>query len=294
MASGITVTGSLTDSQDQILDSARIRREYPPQVARLCERHTLDENTGLSWEEAELNRFTAQSVTETTVLENAQQYADTLQTYTPTVTGLTTIVTDRVYRRLSKKSIAKMGTQVMDAINRKKDLDGLSAIDGFTNSQPGAGTSLASSTIAAAKVNISSNTTEGATGPCRGVLHGFQLHDLLTEMVQPIGSYPVPDGLTEAMYREGFMGKVDNVDLFEDGNIVIDSSADSKGGVFVSMAMLLIQGHGIRKETKRRPELGGGADQMWVYDEYIFGERLSNSSSVFGWEIYSDATAPTV
>ena len=58
------------------------------------------------------------------------------------------------------------------------------------------------------------------------------------------------------------------------------------------MGLLYVQGHGHKKESKRRPEYGGGADQIWMYDEYAFAERLPNAVSVFIREIYSDATAP--
>ena len=107
---GETTSGSLADSMPLIIDAARIRREYPPIVAKLFEYHKLPEGTGLSWEEAELSRFTAQAITETTRLTNYQQYADTLRVVTPTVSGLATLVTDLVLARMSKVVRAEMGT----------------------------------------------------------------------------------------------------------------------------------------------------------------------------------------
>ena len=73
---GETTTGSLSDSLPLVIDSARIRAEYPMVSVKLTEMHKLDDNTGLSWEEIEFARLTAQRVTETTLLNNYQQYAE--------------------------------------------------------------------------------------------------------------------------------------------------------------------------------------------------------------------------
>jgi len=75
-------------------------------------------------------------------------------------------------------------------------------------------------------------------------------------------------------------------------HVTIDGFDDAKGGVFAQQGLLLIQGHEPRTETKRLPEFGGGADQMFMYDEYAFAERQPNATSVHIREVYSDATAP--
>lgn len=289
---GETTTGSLSDSLPLVLDSARIRREYPPVVPKLFEYHKLDDNTGLSWEEIELGRFTAQSITETTRLDNYQQYADTMARLTPTVSGLATLVTDRVYHRLSNNVLAQFGGLLQDAIERKKDLDCLTVLDGATNSTPGAGNTLSSSHLTAAHANSAGNATEGGVTPFYAVLHRFQIKDIQDELNSAIGTYPIPAGLTEEVFKMGFAGMIDGMSIYEDNNIPIDSAADSKGGVFPRMGCLFVQGISRRKPTVRDEEYGGGADKVFLYDEYIAGERLSNNTSVFPWEIYSDTTAP--
>ena len=290
MTVGNTTTGSLADSLQLIIDSARLTREFEGVFMRTTETHTLEEKTGLSWEEITVAQLTAQNITENTVLENAQQYSDSLFTLTPAVTGLTTIVTDRTYRRVSSKTVAAMGPAAQNAIQRKKDEDYLTVLDGFTTSLAGAGTTLTSGHIAAAARRITSNATEPGVGELYGVLHGFQIKDIEDEIKAGVGTYTVPTGLTEDVFRRGWMGTLAGVNLFEDGNITIDGSDDAKGGVHTREAVLMIQGHAPRNESKRRPEIGGGADQMFYYDEYIFGER---NAGVWGFEIYSDATTPT-
>lgn len=260
---------------------------------KLCERHTLDPNTGLSWEEVELARLTAQRITETTRFENYQQHADTLARYTPTMIAVGTLVTDLVYRAISKLVIAQMGTLAQEAMERLKDLDVLTAIDAFTNSTPGAGSTLASSHLTAAFANQRGNTTEGGRGPAYVLLHGFQWKDIQDELLSGVGTYPLPAGMTADTFRDGFTGKmIDGAEVYTDNNIVIDASADAKGGAFFRMALLFIQGRPKRTVTVRDEEYGGGADKMLHYDHYIVGERTPNAVSVLGWELYSDATAP--
>lgn len=290
MAVGNTTTGSLADSLPLIIDSARLTREQTGVFMRTTETHTLDDNSGLSWEEITVGQMTAQAITELTVLENPQQYTDTLFTLTPAMTGLTTIVTDRTYRRVSSKTIAAMGPAAQNAIQRKKDQDYLTVLDGATTSLGGAGTTLTSGHISAAAKRITSNATEPGVGEIFTVLHGIQIKDIQDEIVAGLGTYVVPSGLTEDVFRRGFQGSLFGTNVFEDGNITVDSSDDAKGGVHTREAVLMIQGRAPHTETKRRPEIGGGADQMFYYDEYIFGER---NAGVWLYEIYSDALAPT-
>lgn len=297
MAVGNTTTGSLADSLPLIIDSARLTREQTGVFMRTTETHTLDDNSGLNWEEITVGQLTAQAITELTVLENPQQYTDTLFTLTPAMTGLTTIVTDRTYRRVSSKTIAAMGPAAQNAIQRKKDQDYLTVLDGATTSLCGAGTTLTSGHISAAARRISSpGTSSGVGEPSVGeiftVLHGIQIKDIQDEIVAGVGTYVVPSGLTEDVYRRGFQGTLFGTNVFEDGNIAVDASDDAKGGVHTREAILMIQGRAPHTESKRRPEIGGGADQMFYYDEYIFGERsFVNSYGLY--EIYSDAAAPS-
>ena len=293
MPTGDTLVNSLADSQELIIDSARIRREYTVIMPGLSEDHDLPDNTGLSWEEIELNRFNAQTITDTTILENAQEYEDSVRAYTPTQTGITTIMHWKVNMRLPRVVIAKMGSQMMDAIDRKKDLDGFTTLDGATNSNPGAGNAMTSGVVSADVANITGNTTEGATGTINTVLHPFQLKDIQDELVAGVGTYPIPQGMTADTFARGFKGSLFDSKVYTSGNIPIDSSSDAKGATFAEMGLLYIRGRGLKKFRKELPERGGGSEQFWMYDDYTYGERLSNSTSVFIREDYSDATAPT-
>lgn len=289
-ASGWTTTGALADSLPTILASARIVREFEGVMVRLSDRTNLAEGTGLTWNEISLSALTAQGVTETTELNNPQQLADTLFSVTPVMVAVQTIITDRTRRRISKNVAAKIGVLAQNAIQRKKNGDGLTFIDGATTQLNSANNPLTSGHIAAAARRIRSNATEPSMGPLYGVFHGFSLKDIQDELVSGIGTYPIPEGLTAEVFRRGFRGPVYDVEIFEDGNLSIDGSGDAKGGVFAKEAAVLVDGFGPKVEGQRLPRVGGGADEMIIYDEYAWGER---SAGNWLYEVIADATAPT-
>src|SRR3990167_11472251 len=109
MASGYTTTAELTDSLNSMVAQARITREYDGVMAQLVDRQTLEEGTGLTWNEITLGKLTAQSISESTELDNPQQVSDVNFPLTPSIVGIHTVLTDRVKRRISSKAYAKLG-----------------------------------------------------------------------------------------------------------------------------------------------------------------------------------------
>jgi len=292
MASGNTTTDSLSDSLPTLIMAARIVREYEGVMPTVVDKQTLGEGVGNSWNEVSLAQLTAQAITENTELDNPQQLSDTLFTITPTVVGINTFITDRVAARISKNAFAKTGALAQNAIQRKKDEDGITVLDGgATTTSPGASAVLTGGHIAASIANITGNTTEPGNPPFRIVLHPFQVKDIQDEIVAGVGTYNIQDGMTAQAFRDGFYkGVLYGGSVHADGNITIDGSTGAKGGVFSQEAIVLVQGRAPRTETKREPQRGGGGTSVFLYDEYAYGER---SSGNWLYEMYSDATAPT-
>lgn len=291
MPSGNTFTDSLRDSLPTVIMSARIVREYQGVMPNLVDRKTLGEGIGLTWNEVSYAQLAAQDISEATELNNPQQLSDTLFAITPTVTGIHTVITDRVAARITKNGYAKTGSLAQNAIQRKKDVDGLNVLDGATTSLSGAGTTLVSGVITAAVNRISGNATEPGMPPYRCVLHPFQIKDIHDEIVAGVGTYPIESGLTADTYKQFFSGMISSAQVYADGNLPIDSSTDdAKGGVFAEEAIVLVQGRRPRVAVVRNERLGGGATEQFHYDEYAYGER---SAGNWLFEVFSDATEPT-
>lgn len=292
MSIGDTTTSSLTDSLDNVRASARIVREQQMGITGLVDRVTLSENTGLTWQEISWDQLTAQRVTETTTLDNPQQFVDNLLGVTPTLIGIHTFVTDRVAARINKIALGKMGSLAQNAIERMKDQDGLTTMaTGATTCSPAAGNVLTMGHISSAKANISSNTTEpNFVGPFYGVFHGFQIVDIFDQMVAGVGTYVVNEGPTAKTMMSGFDMPVAGVKIYENGNITINSSDDAVGGVFAKDGIILVQGMAAKIKAVRKEDKGGGGTAIYHYDEYAYGLR---SSTRWVQSLTSDATAPT-
>jgi hypothetical protein len=280
MAAGWTTTGSLADSLDDVRSSARIVREFEGVMPQLVDKVTLGEGVGLSWSEITYAQLTAQAITENTDLDNPQQLSDTLMTVTPSVIGIETFITDRVKARISRKGLSKIGTLAQNAIERKKDEDGLTLFaSGVGSADPGAGTTLNSGYIAAATYRITSNVTEPGLKPIRCVLHGYQIKDLFDELVAGVGTYVLQDGPSAKVFASGFSLPIAGCEVYEDGNITI-SGTDATGGVFAKEGIVLVQGKAPRVVSVRNEKRGGGGEHIYHYDEYAYAER---PSAAYGW-----------
>jgi hypothetical protein len=287
LASGNTTTGSLADSIDVIQASARSRRQYDGVMPQLVDRVELDANSGTAWREILIANLSAQAVTENTVLDNPQQYDDSAITITPEMIQIQTFISDKSKRNINNKVLAQMGKMPGEAMMRKKDEDGLTAADASTQ-MGAAGTPVQTGDVAAARYIITSNATEPGSLPIAGVFHGFCIKDFYDELVAGVGTYPVPEGSTATVFQSAFTLPIANVSIHEDGNITIDSSSDAKNFVFSKSAWVLVEGMTIRTERERKPNIGGGGDNLFMTDEFAYGLRSANWTR----EIIGDATAP--
>ncbi len=293
MPTGNTITDNLDASLPTLINQARIVREYKGVMTQLADRVTLGTGSGVKWNEVDLAKLTASAITETTEEDNPQQLSDSLLTVTPTVISVHTVITDRAARSISRNVFARIGGLGQNAIERKKDLDGITALDGATISLAGAGTTLTSGHVAAGAYRIRGNTTEPWDGPVSFVLHSFQMKDLFDELVAGVGTDVVSSGPTADVFKNTFNLPIANARAFTDDNISIDSLDDAKGGVFASGsggALVLVQARVPWMKTLRNEKLGGGATEVLHRDEYAYGER---SAGNWLYELYSDATAPT-
>ena len=291
MATGETTSGTLADSLPSMIADARIVREYEGTWQRTTDVKTLKPGTGLNWQEISLAALTAQDITETTDNANPQQFQDTLLSVEPTMTQILIKVTDRTYRKIADVVESKMGTLAGNAMARKKDVDYLDLFATFSTAvQPGAGVSFAFGYISSAKQRITSNSVEPSTTSVSTILHGFQIKDIQDTIVSGIGTYAIPSGMTEDVFRRGFAGTVTGSNVFEDGNITINGADDARGATHSKEAVVAVMGMAIKTETRRDPSFGGGADEIFMTDEYAFVER-SASNWAFGH--LSDALAPT-
>ena len=298
MPSGETVTGSLNNALPTIYAEARAIREQKSgtwERVTTVKRQREGEGENFNW--FTLNQIDAQDITETGTNNNFQQFAGSVQNTTAEMTQVIIKVTDRTYRKVSKNVTGLFGPMAGRAMERKKNQDFLSLATTYsTTASPGSGNAFASSFIAAAVANATSNVTEPAMTPVNTVAHGFQIYDLHVEQVAAIGTYAIPAGMTEQVFRNGFKGQVAGSMVFTDGLIAIDSTPDANAFTLAREGVYSVMGMELKRATDRDHYFGGGADVIILTDEYAFAENksgTSGSTQVFCYRHLSDATAPT-
>ena len=274
---------------------ARLVAEQKGRMRDTVDRVTLPKNQGNSWSEVSFAALTASAVTETTDnIDSPEQLADALITITPTDSGIHILYTDRVADRIISEAaaIVRAGMLAMNAILRKEDLDGIVQGRASTTDLGTAGNPLTSALVRHARYRISSNVTEQNEGPFHMQHHGFCLADIDDELTAAVGTYPIADGITADVLANSYVKApkmLGGIAVHENGHMTIDASDDSEGFVYARDGIILVEGRGVRTETLRRPNIGGGATSTFVYYEYAWGFRSSGNWS-FG--VTADATAP--
>ena len=293
MPTGWNTTNTFSDSMDDIRDSARTVREFANVMGRLVDMERLESNTGLNWKEIALSKLTAQNIQETTDLEeNPQEIVDSLFTVELTQVGMSVFMTDLAKVRITTKVASKLGVLTENAMARKKDIDYIAIAQSATTDLGTAGNPMSSDLISAAVANVKGNTTEPWDGVIHAVMKTFQLKDLQDEGVAGLGTYPIPQGLTEQFMRKGFSGTLFGANIHTDDNISVDSSDDAIAFVFgggAGGAIVAVEGVEARRVTERKEGIGGGAEIMYCTDQYGTGVRQQ------AWmrAITADSAAPT-
>lgn len=292
MASGWSTTQALADSLPAMRQEARIVREYEGVMSQLVDRRMLNEGEGETWNEISYSQLTAMAVTENTRNENPQQIADTLFTITPSMVQISTFITDKVGRNIAKNGFAQLGPLAMNAIVRKMDEDGLAVFAGASTELAAAGTTLTSGHVSAAISQVRyGGSNEPSNPPWRIVFQSYQLKDVQDDIVSGVGTYPIPEGPTSRAFSSGFyQGPLFGAEAFVDDNITIDGSFDARGAAFAKEAIVLVVSLDPRTETRRQPGWGGGGNELFITQDYAYGERSSGNWLV---SFVSDATAPT-
>lgn len=287
MSIGTNETTTLSNSLPTVVASARQVREQEGTMPQLVDKETLAEGTGLSWREVAFSRLPdATSVSEGDDFDQPTLLSDSLLTATPVEVGIEVIVTDRVKKRLDRKALKQTGSLAGNAMQRKKAKDGITQLDSFSTSFGGTGSTFAAGYVHAAVAQIEGNATERGIRPIYTVVHRYLIRDIEADLA-PVGTYPLPDGISGSIVRNGFSGTLSGSEVFADSVKAPDGSSDHKGGTFAKQSIVLVQGYDLYTEEQRLA--ARRATAMFMFDEYIYVERFDTG----GVELYFNATAPT-
>jgi hypothetical protein len=295
MATGVTGTAVIDNSFRPMLDASKFIIEHVPQMDKLVRKETIPAGQGGAYRQPTWNTLDdAQDLQEGVDVTQAQQLADTIESYTPTEVGHLVSVTDRVKKTVGPKVIAAAGKLMGEAMARRIDKDGLTMLDGFSLPIGSASTALTWEHIGAARTAIFGGGGGAAAlfepaprdAPVYGVFHPHQTW-ILAKDFAPAGSVELSSGKSVDIQASGKIpSRVAGVEMYEDGNLTIDSSDDAKGGVYSKEALLLVMDEvpETRQEDSARSRGTIIVQTCW----YIFAEHRDK----WGREMVFDAVMP--
>lgn len=270
---GVNTQDDIDDTVRPMLAESRYVIENKPVMSQpgMVRVVTLGKGDGASFREPKYGTFRAYDLADGVDMNQAQKLSDSIWTVTPGEIGCQVMVTKKTLRIVRDDILRVIGRLMGDAMTRKLDKDGIAMFSGASIGFGSAGTGLTQAYIMAA-VNAIEGEEEPGSPPVNGVFHSHQLHPL-AKTIAVAGTYPIPDGVSEEVYKNNFKFKtLAGCNLYTDNNIEKDASDDAIGAVFAREALLLVKVamgmEGIEKEydsSWRAWEI----NQVW---EYGWGE----------------------
>ena len=201
--------------------------------------------------------ISASAVNEASDLSNTA-VNPTSVTVTASEIGVMTTLTDLARDSASRNVGADIGKLFGEAIAKKVDTDLAGLLDDFAsaNDQGGAGTELTADLLFKAQAILRS---ANVPAPYYAVFHPKATFNLKKTLTQPAyttssSGYAISDIGNEAL-RNGYIGRLAGIDIFENANISIDAYDDSFGAVFHPMSIGLALKEDFKVETQRDASL---------------------------------------
>ena len=199
--------------------------------------------------------ISAAAVNEATDLSNTA-VNPTSATITASEIGVMTTLTDLGANSASRNVGADIGKLFGEAIAKKVDTDLVNLLDDFASAsdQGGAGTELTADLLFKAQAILRS---ANVPAPYYGVFHPKALFNLKKTLTQAgyAGTATAMSDIGNEALRNGYIGRIAGIDVFENANITIDAYDDSFGGVFHPASLGLAMKEEFKVESQRDASL---------------------------------------
>jgi len=226
--------------------------------------------------------ISAAAVNEATDLSNTA-VNPTSATITASEIGVMTTLTDLGASSASRNVGADIGKLFGEAIAKKVDTDLCGLFSSFTTNTGGAaGTELTADLLFKAQAQL---RTLSVPAPYYGVFHPKALFNLKKTLTQAgySGTATAISEIGNEALRNGYIGRIAGIDVFENANLSIDGSDDSVGGVFHPASIGLAMKEDFKVETQRDASLRATE----IVASIVYGKAVVKES--FGAAITTDA-----
>ena len=141
----------------------------------------------------------------------------------------------------------ELGTVLGNAIATKIDSDLIALFSGFSGALGSAGSEITVADLFKAAATLRANKV---TGSMAAVVHPFQAYQLKAGLTNTFANPNGGDLQNEAM-RNGYVGSIAGIDVYESANVAVDGSDDAVAAVFAPEALAIALKSEFNLETQR-------------------------------------------
>lgn len=272
-----TTTTTLDDLFVNIVAQARFTAEEQSLMRNLVTMYNIEAQAGTTIQVPKYPAISAAALTEGTDMSSTTVSTSSVSIAVGEV-GAQVLLTDMAAMGAGDPA-SELGTVLGNAIATKMDKDLIALFDGFSTSLGATTTEMTAAYLFQAAATLRANK---APGRLVAVLHPYQTYALKANLTNTFANPNGGDLQNEAM-RNGYVGTIAGIDVFESANITVDGSGDAKGAVFAPEALALAMKRDFRIEPQR-----DASNRAWELNATaIYGVGELDDS--YGVEMYFDA-----
>lgn len=252
MAIQKATTGQLANAQNIIIAKTRYTAEHSAPTINLVEHMDLPRGAK-SMTVPKVDQVTWGDLVDGVDMTDSADIGMTTTDLTSSEVGVKMILTDKLVRQQAEDPFSMVGRQIGDGLGRKKDTDLIALFSALNG-----GTTLgaASATLSLQNIGacIAFAKANKFPAPVAIVHHPNALFDVVNNATLISSSNsPIPRGWSEDLLRDFYKFVLNQVAVFEDGNITAGTS--SIGAIFSRNALVYIEQLGFTTERERDASL---------------------------------------
>lgn len=272
-----TTSSTLDDLFANIIGMARFTAEENSIMRNLVTVYGIEAQAGTTIQVPKYPSIAAADLTEGTDMTSTAVSTSSVS-ITVAEVGAQVLLTDMAAMG-SGDPARELGSVLGSAIATKMDQDLIALFDGFSTSLGATTTELTADYLFQAAATLRANN---ARGRLVGVFHPYQTYALKSSLTAA-GVNPNGGDLQNEAMREGFVGRIAGIDIYESSNLTIDGSGDAKGAVFSQEALALA----MKRDFMIEPERDASNRGWELNATAIYG--VGELDDAYGVEMYFDA-----
>jgi N4-gp56 family major capsid protein len=273
----VTTSTTLDDLFVNIIAQARFTAEEQSLMMGLVTQYNIQNQAGKTIQVPKYPAIVAADIAEGTDLSSTTVSTSKVEVTIGEV-GAQVLLTDMATYGADSPATA-MGTLLGNAIATKMDKDLLALFAGFSGALGAAGAELTVADLFKAAATLRANKV---TGSMAAVVHPFQAYQLKANLTNTFANPNGGDLQNEAM-RNGYVGTIAGIDVYESANIAVDSSDDAVAAVFAPEALMIA----IKRDFNLAPQRDESLRAWELNATAVYG--VAELDDTFGVKITADA-----